>query len=95
MFCQLYSDAAKGVNPLDGTTYTDKVKRQMEGADLDHNFPSIIDKQAAGAKVKTITGGDGIDRTKVELPGSINGKDGSFNWIIEPDKTVNHRQFER
>lgn len=67
----------------------------MEGKDLDHNFPSLIDKQADAAKVKKITGGDGIERTKVELPGSINGKDGNFSWIIEPDKTVNHRQFER
>ncbi len=71
------------------------VTRQMEGKDLDHNFPSLIDKQADAAKVKKITGGDGIERTKVELPGSVNGKDGNFSWIIEPDKTVNHRQFER
>ena len=82
-------------NPLDGTTYTQKVKSQMNGADLDHNFPSLIDKLADGAKTKKITGGDGVDRVKVELPGSINGKDGNFSWIIEPNKTINHRQFER
>jgi hypothetical protein len=87
--------ASKKTNPLDGTTFTDKVKRQMEGKDLDHNFPSLIDKQADAAKVKKITGGDGIERTKVELPGSINGKDGNYSWIIEPDNTINHRQFER
>ena len=78
----------KKANPLDGTKYTDKVTRQMEGKDLDHNFPSLIDKQADAANVKKITGGDGIERTKVELPGSVNGKDGNFSWIIEPDKTV-------
>ncbi|SDT88710.1 hypothetical protein [Halopseudomonas salegens] len=50
----------------------------MEGKDLDHNSPSLIDKQAGAAKVKKITGGDGIERTKVELPGSVNGKDGNF-----------------
>jgi RHS repeat-associated protein len=87
--------ASKGVNPLNGTKYTDKVLRQMKGKDLDHNFPSLVDKQADAAKVKIITGGDGIERTKVELPGSINGKDGNYSWIIEPDKTINHRQFER
>ena len=85
----------KKANPLDGTKFTDKVKRQMNGKDTDHNFPSSIDKQADAASVKKITGGDGIGRTKVELPGNINGKDGNFSWIIEPDKTVNHRQFER
>ncbi|MEP3244604.1 MAG: RHS repeat-associated core domain-containing protein, partial [Sneathiella sp.] len=87
--------AAKRANPLNGTKYTDKVMRQMDGKDLDHNFPSLIDKQADAATVRKITGGDGISRTKVELPGSINGKDGNFSWIIEPDNTINHRQFER
>jgi len=85
----------KKANPLDGTTFTDKVKRQMNGRDTDHNFPTLVDKQADAASVKKITGGDGVERTKVELPGSINGKDGNFSWIIEPDKTINHRQFER
>ncbi|MGM0562950.1 MAG: RHS repeat domain-containing protein [Pseudomonadota bacterium] len=87
--------AAKKVNPLDGTIYTPKVRRQMQGEDLDHNFPSLVDSQADAAKVKKITGGDGVERTKVELPGSVNGKRGNYRWIIEPDKTVNHRQFER
>ena len=85
----------KKANPLDGTTYTDKVKRQMEGRDLDHNFPSLVDKQADAATVNKITGGDGTKRTKLELSGSINGKDGNFSWIVEPNKTINHRQFER
>jgi len=67
----------------------------MEGNDLDHNFPSLIDQQADAATVKKITGGDGVERTKVELPGSINDKDGNFSWIIERDKSINHRQFER
>jgi hypothetical protein len=83
------------VNPLDGTTFTDKVNRQKKGNDLDHNFPSSIDKQAGEGKISTIIGGDGIERTKVELPGTINGKEGNFSWIIEKDMTVNHRQFER
>ncbi len=88
-------NVTKKANPLDGTTFTDKVKRQMNGKDTDHNFPSLVDKKADTASVKKITGGDGVERTKVELPGSINGKDGNFSWIIEPDKTINHRQFER
>lgn len=87
--------ASRGRNPLAGTEYTDKVLRQMKGKDLDHNFPSLVDKQAGAARVKKITGGDGIERTKVELPGSINGKNGNYSWIIEPNKKVNHRQFER
>ena len=88
-------EKALDANPLQGATYTDKVKRQMNGKDLDHNFPSLIDQKADAGNVKKIIGGDGIERTKVELPGNINGKDGNFSWIIEPDNTINHRQFER
>lgn len=67
----------------------------MNGKDTDQNFPSLVYKQVDAASVKKITRRDRIERAKVELPGSINGKDGNFSWIIEPDKTINHRQFER
>ena len=77
---------------MGGTKYTDKVNRQMDGNDLDHKLPSLIDKQVDAAKAKKITGGDGIERTKVELPGSINGKEGNYSWIIEPDKTMRQRR---
>ena len=30
---------------------------------------------------------------KLEIPGSYKGKDGVFEYIIEPDNTVNHRFF--
>ena len=75
-------------NPLDGIKYTNKVKRQMSGKDLDHNFPSLIDTQADAAKVIKITGGDGISRTKVDLPGSINGKDGNFRVLSQYLMTI-------
>jgi hypothetical protein len=40
-------------------------------------------------------GGDGIIRTKIEIPGSYNGQAGVFEYIIEPDGvTVNHRLFQ-
>ena len=42
---------------------------------------------------RTIQGGDGITRTEIILPGSINGKSGSYQWIIEPNGMVNHRLF--
>jgi hypothetical protein len=72
------------VNPLEGTTYTQKVLDQM-GQDIYHGFPSSIDTLP--------TAGDGIPRTLVRLPGAINGEAGDYEWIIDQDGTVNHRYF--
>lgn len=52
------------------------------------------DLVGADGKATQIVGGDGITRTKIEISGSYKGKDGTFEYIIEPDgKTVNHRLF--
>ncbi len=34
-----------------------------------------------------------MSRTKIELDGSYNGQQGHFEWIVEPNGTVNHRLF--
>ena len=75
--------------------YTDQVKGKMM-QDINHGFPSMIDDIAGThGKVGTFTGGDGVVRTAVELPGAINGKVGFYQYIIEPNGvTVNHRFFE-
>lgn len=87
---------AKGTgknNPLSDVQYTDKVKSQMAKGDY-HSFPKSVDSFGSSGKTTKITGGDGIVRTKVEVPGSYNGKKGIFEYIIEPDGvTVNHRLF--
>ncbi|MEM7311352.1 MAG: DUF6531 domain-containing protein [Planctomycetota bacterium] len=90
--------ARGGTNPLKGTRYTDKVRRQMEpnprtGRPDHHGFPREVDNYAGDGTQTTIRGEDGIDRTQVELPGSLNGRDGVFEWLIEPGGTVNHRLF--
>ena len=81
-------------NVLKNIEYTGKVKAQM-AQDVRHGFPSMIDDIAGvQGKVGSITGGDGIVRTAVELPGAINGKLGWYQYIIEPNGiTVNHRFF--
>lgn len=67
-------------NPLSNIQYTDKVLNQ---ATLD-GFPECAD--AFGA--------DGVVTKKVEISGSYKGKDGVFQYIIEPDGvTCNHRCF--
>ncbi|AUG56722.1 hypothetical protein [Acetivibrio saccincola] len=59
-----------------------------------HSFPESVDAFGADGKVTQITGGDNVVRTKVEIPGSYQGKEGIFEYIIEPDGvTCNHRLF--
>lgn len=44
--------------------------------------------------VGILKGGDSIIRTKVNILGEYKGREGVFEYIIEPDgKTVNHRLF--
>src|SRR5690606_1997262 len=68
--------AAKGANtgPVAGTTYTPKVARQMESGD-NHAFPKLVDQFAADGSATKIVGGDGVVRTKIQLPGAKNGAD--------------------
>jgi hypothetical protein len=89
---------AEKANPLAGTTYTGKVKAQMRpnvktGRPDNHGFPLEVDNSAGLGRQTTIKGGDGVSRTKVELDGSYNGQQGRFEWIVEPNGTVNHRLF--
>jgi RHS repeat-associated protein len=95
------ASAAAALNPLNGTTYTAKVRAQIQQGDY-HSFPQSVDGFAGDGTTTTIVGGDGIARTKVVLEGvmrvydkSGNAKDvlGHFEWIINPDRTVNHRIF--
>ena len=80
-------------NPLENIVYTDKVKKQMQLGDY-HSFPSSVDGFGASGKITTITGGDKLTRTLIEIQGSYRGIEGEFQYIIEPDGiTCNHRLF--
>jgi len=79
--------------PLPGSQYTEKVIGQL-GSDLYHGFPKTIDGFAADQLPAKITGADGVTRTKISVPGSINGKSGDFTWIFEKNGDINHRAFE-
>ena len=60
-----------------------------------HSFSDIVDNYAQFAKKSPLKGGDGITRLKLELPGSLNGRDGIFEWIVDPrsEYGVTHRFF--
>lgn len=86
-------------NPLAGTRYTGKVRQQMRpqlktGRSDDHGFPLEVDNLADHGRSTPLVGGDGVKRTLVEVDGSYRGKDRHFEWIVEPDQSVNHRLFK-
>jgi RHS repeat-associated protein len=88
----------EGANLLRGTRYSDKVRQQMRphprtGLPDNHGFPLEVDNFAGEGTVRQIIGGDGVARNKIELRGSYKGRDGTFEWIVEPDGSVNHRLF--
>ena len=89
-------DVAKGAGKADdffeGTKYTNKVKGQMKQGDF-HSFPESVKGFQDAGKVSKLKGGDGVVREKLEIPGSYRGLDGQFEFIKEPNNTINHRLF--
>ncbi|BAP61013.1 hypothetical protein MMKA1_08960 [Methanococcus maripaludis KA1] len=81
-------------NPLGDIKYTQKVIKQMEKGDY-HNFPTNVDDYGDYGTVGSLIGGDGVVRTKVTIEGTYDGKNGVFEYILEPDgSTCNHRLFK-
>ena len=63
--------------------------------DSQHAFNDIIDNYAGDATMFPLKGGDGVNRLLYQIEGSLNGKKGIFEWIVDPDaaKGVTHRRF--
>lgn len=85
-------------NPLQGTRYSSKVLEQMQpnaktGHPDFHGFPRIVDNYADIGQKELIVGKDGHIRTKISVEGGYQGRDGTFEWILESDDFVNHRLF--
>lgn len=74
------------------TNNSKKVQNQIGLGDY-HSFPKEVDNFAGLGSKKTLVGGDGISRTKIELPGSYGSKQGHFEWIVEPNNEISHRLF--
>jgi RHS repeat-associated protein len=84
---------------FEGASYTPKVLQQMEGGVGEfHSFPESVTAFESSGTVRTITGGDGVVRQVLDIPGSYAGnggvsQDGVFQFIKNPDGTINHRLF--
>ena len=85
--------ALKVQNPLLNIIYSPKVIKQMT-QDIYRGFPKSVDGFGHYGTTKKIFGNDGIERTLIEIPGTYNGKEGIFEFIIENDGiTCSHRFF--
>ena len=76
-----------------GTKYTDKVLGQMKQGDY-HAFPECVKALQGACQVTCLKGGDGVAREMLSIPGSYKGRQGSFEFIKEPNGAINHRLFK-
>jgi len=44
-------------------------------------------------KKELILGNDAIIRMKISLKGGYKNREGYFEWIVEPNRQINHRLF--
>lgn len=72
-----------------------KSKRVGKATKIDahHAFPNIIDNYAGTAKKFSLKGADGKTRELYQVKGSLNGKSGIFEWIIDKERGTTHRRF--
>ncbi|WP_445223151.1 DUF637 domain-containing protein [Burkholderia glumae] len=84
--------AVTAENFFSGSQYTSKVLNQAASGDY-HGFPQSVDAFSGNGTVTQIVGGDGVTRWKLTIPGSYNGQTGVFEYIRNPDGTINHRLF--
>jgi hypothetical protein len=93
--CSVATNSAGPVtaqNFFDGSQYTSKVLNQAASGDY-HGFPQSVDAFSGEGTVTQIVGSDGVTRSMLTISGSYNGKTGVFEYIRNPDGTINHRLF--
>jgi len=53
----------------------------------------LTEQQLAQGRTSIPHSGDGIIRTKLTVPGQVNGIQGNFEFVIEPNGSVSHQLF--
>lgn len=63
-------------------------------SDAFHRAPAfVVDDIAENATVFRITGGDGVQRTLVQMPGAVDDVAGRFEWIVDDWGNITHQFF--
>ncbi len=93
--------ASKGArnadNVLSGAAKKPGSSADIKSADLNdwkHSFSNIVENFGDDATRFDLVGGDGVRRDLYQLEGSLNGKPGVFEWIIDEGGEMTHRFFK-
>ncbi|WP_241831216.1 RHS repeat domain-containing protein [Salinivibrio kushneri] len=62
--------------------------------DAEHNSAFWMQDQISQGRHFTIRGGDGVYRNLSQVKGQLNGKDGVFEYIVDPVKGITHQRFK-
>ncbi len=91
--CELGTEGVSA-SSLDAIANGDRVGSGLQ-TDPFHSAPTWANPAdvAANGQEFTITGGDGVARTLVQSPATVNDIAGRFEWIINPNGTISHQLF--
>ena len=75
-------------------TNADRSSTALSKSDPGHRAASYLSEaQLAKGTTFNITGGDGVQRTLLQVNGGLNGKNGIFEYIIDANGTISHQRF--
>ncbi len=60
---------------------------------IHRSAPWAVDDIAIDGSVFRIVGGDGVERTLVQMPGELNSAAGRFEWIVDDELRLTHQRF--